>query len=326
MKLIKLFISLTFAILASLISSKKVLKNTPQEKSECCLSKATKQKYLSMIKQISSKLPNKVDCLSSATFTPLLSDEEVFISKDCCRKVLKYLDFIEMNFQDDSDAVIDAKENMISKNEDFLKRISSLKKNLLEYKDVTLRESQLYSNILRNSKIIKGKEEAKLLKNWIDVNRDYKFVLCYSSELHDKSVTTFHNRCDQKGAWITLVESEYGERFGGFSNNPLYSNNNYVNSNGQSEFLYSLTKQKKISIDTNFVYSTYNGSNYFPTFGGGHDLYLSSDCFNNNSSYTNLQHTYGTKMNFDDKRSFLAGNYNFKVRKIEVYIVREVIN
>jgi len=68
--------------------------------------------------------------------------------------------------------------------------------------------------------------------------------------------------------------------------------------------------------------STYDGSNYHATFGGGHDLYLCDNCNTTNSSYTNLGHSYtleGFTYGNQDTKDFLAGSYNFTVTEIEVY-------
>ena len=51
--------------------------------------------------------------------------------------------------------------------------------------------------------------------------------------------------------------------------------------------------------------------------GGGHDLYLSDNCNANNSSYSNLSHSYGN--NQGGNTTSLAGSYNFVVDEIEVF-------
>jgi len=73
---------------------------------------------------------------------------------------------------------------------------------------------------------------------------------------------------------------------------------------------------------SNTAYSVYDGSNYGPTWGGGHDLYLCDNCNTTNSSYTNLGYTYtleGYTYGNQDCKDFLAGSYNFTVSEIEVY-------
>ena len=63
----------------------------------------------------------------------------------------------------------------------------------------------------------------------------------------------------------------------------------------------------------------YSGTNYGFTMGGGHDLYLSDNCHINNSSYSNLSHSYGK--NQGGNKTSLAGSKNFVVDDIEVFEV-----
>jgi len=69
-------------------------------------------------------------------------------------------------------------------------------------------------------------------------------------------------------------------------------------------------------------YSCYDGSNYGPTFGGGHDLYLCDNCNIYNSNYSNLGHSYnlnGYVYGSTQIKNFLAGSYNFMVSEIEIF-------
>jgi len=61
--------------------------------------------------------------------------------------------------------------------------------------------------------------------------------------------------------------------------------------------------------------STYNASNYGPTFGGGHDFYLCDNCNQSAGSYSN----FGTNYTAPKDTSMLAGAYNFTVKDYEVF-------
>ena len=67
----------------------------------------------------------------------------------------------------------------------------------------------------------------------------------------------------------------------------------------------------------NGIYDHYN---YGPTFGGGHDLYITSDGL---TGYTNLGHAYlpptGYTYGQNNAKNFLAGTYNFRVSEYEVF-------
>ena len=68
----------------------------------------------------------------------------------------------------------------------------------------------------------------------------------------------------------------------------------------------------------------YCDNRYGPTFGGGHDLYLSDNCNTNNDSFSNFPFTYNLEgpvkytKNQEDYATF-TGKYRFKVTDYEVF-------
>ena len=60
-------------------------------------------------------------------------------------------------------------------------------------------------------------------------------------------------------------------------------------------------------------------------FGRGHDFRISSNCNQNNESYSNFGYTYqlpdNISLNSDEAKAYLAGSYQFKVSEVEVYKV-----
>ena len=94
--------------------------------------------------------------------------------------------------------------------------------------------------------------------------------------------------------------------------------NRYIKSS--KAFLFSLNSNVKMMSTKHPQYSAYNGANYGPTFGGGHDLYIVNNCRHSRSSYTNLGHSYNVPSRFSSqKRNLLAGSYNFYCAEYEVY-------
>lgn len=71
------------------------------------------------------------------------------------------------------------------------------------------------------------------------------------------------------------------------------------------------------------TYSIYDDSGYGPTFGGGHDFYIANASNTNQSSYSNLGHSYleptGNGYSSTQAKNYLAGSYNFQVKEIEVF-------
>lgn len=178
-----------------------------------------------------------------------------------------------------------------------------------------LPEFQNKSKIILNSEI-------NLLKEWI--GKEFTMELLYSSDIHPKNVRFFHEKCDNIPDTITVVESEYGRRFGGFTKMVWKSCELDEFSRGDgTDFIFSLTKKAMFRNNKNFDQAIWNYANYFPCFGGGCDLQLYYNCFDNNGATTNFQHSYGVGCVLDeDRRTYLAGNNNFKVFRLEIFRLR----
>jgi hypothetical protein len=63
--------------------------------------------------------------------------------------------------------------------------------------------------------------------------------------------------------------------------------------------------------------SIYLYSNYGPTFGGGHDLYISDNSNINNDSYSVFPGSYGK--NEGAQKSELTKTYHFTVKRYQVF-------
>ena len=70
-------------------------------------------------------------------------------------------------------------------------------------------------------------------------------------------------------------------------------------------------------------YSIYNNPSYGPTFGGGHDIYISNYASSNRNSYSNLGYTYSPPSGYSSgstfAKTFLAGTYDFTPDEIETF-------
>ena len=71
-------------------------------------------------------------------------------------------------------------------------------------------------------------------------------------------------------------------------------------------------------------YSIYCGSGYGPTFGGGHDIYISNFASYPSKSYSNLGHTYSPPSGYSFPstfaQTFLAGTkYYFTPDEVETF-------
>ncbi len=127
-----------------------------------------------------------------------------------------------------------------------------------------------------------------------------------------QDASAFHAAADGKGRTFTVVRDyATGNIYGGY--NPQ-SWNSYEGYHYASDgWLFNLTQG--VQQTQQYVYQTYNASNYGPTFGGGHDIYIDN---NLSYSYANA-HTYGngstnilgqpgfTQVNLSDIEVFTIG-------------------
>ena len=171
-------------------------------------------------------------------------------------------------------------------------------------------------NILfEKSTIIENDSERQLLETFIKENDKTKIninpVLLFKSSVDGDDSQKFHQKCDFRGATITLVRRT-GRRFGGY--NSLSWDKNLGNYLAKGDnFLFSFDTRKYYKNISGANHSYHNGG-YGPTFGGGHDLYISNQCMSN-------QNSYSSKSNYDMSSSYElnGGVQKFKVLDYEVF-------
>ena len=101
--------------------------------------------------------------------------------------------------------------------------------------------------------------------------------------------------------------------------------------NDSKAFLFSLVnkpgwapvKLSQSGQNSSGKYSTFFRSSYGPTFGGGHNIYISNYASSNSYSYSNLGYTYSPPSGYSYTstfaKTFLAGTYNFTPDEVETF-------
>ncbi|EFC50838.1 predicted protein [Naegleria gruberi] len=139
----------------------------------------------------------------------------------------------------------------------------------------------------------------------------------------------FHEKCDNQGATLTIIKSEFGKIFGGFSSQNWKSN--YEFACDDAAFLFKLEKLNGSYHITKFnvkqdqkQQAIYNHPHYLPTFGN-HDIYIADDCNRNSKSFSNFGTTYELPCGMEPQsfkaNTYLAGTNTFKVTEIEVFTI-----
>ena len=133
----------------------------------------------------------------------------------------------------------------------------------------------------------------------------------------------FHDKCDDKGATVTLIRSTGGFVFGGFADK-LWTSSVGFYCKSDKAFFFSLNipsneiEPTNIRINKNKRSSgMFHGFSCGPTFGGSYYLYISYDANNNMNSRSNLGNTY--ELLPGQNSTFLVGSKTFKVSCIEVF-------
>ena len=66
-------------------------------------------------------------------------------------------------------------------------------------------------------------------------------------------------------------------------------------------------------------YAIYRLPNFGPTFGGGFDIVIKDNANSNTKSYTNFGTAYSVPGGIKDRKTILAGTYNFTPDEVEVF-------
>merc|ERR1711937_341897 len=136
----------------------------------------------------------------------------------------------------------------------------------------------------------------------------------------------FHSRCDDQGPTLTVFKSPEGYIYGGYTQASWREvGGNYVED--WKAWLYWIKckqgipeRKMNVRTDGNQVHAIYPHNSYGPTFGGGHDIYISDDMHN---GYVNWGSSYPLPSGYDN--SFLTGvggaQTHQMASEIEVYKV-----
>ncbi|CAF1026144.1 unnamed protein product [Adineta steineri] len=161
-------------------------------------------------------------------------------------------------------------------------------------------------------------EQQQKLNEFYGTN-EQRWQLIYKGTRDGFDASTFHRLCDNQGPTITVVRSTGGYLFGGYASQSWNSTNTYTNA--LNSFLFLLTNANG-SQPTKFLYNN-NGHGLHghvsqgPTFGGGHDLHISSGSNINTNSYCNLGHSYANTLSLG--QNTFTGAKTFQTNEIEVF-------
>jgi hypothetical protein len=139
----------------------------------------------------------------------------------------------------------------------------------------------------------------------------------------------FHNRCDGIANTLSVIKSEHGNVFGGFTEKEWRSDNNNNNNEWTEDpnaFIISLVNKENEAFKAKNFNNGQNAiscsSSRGPTFGAGVDFYIATDSNANKASLSNFGKSY-KHSNFlygtENAKNILAGSSHFATTEIEVF-------
>ncbi|PFX11604.1 uncharacterized protein LOC111319474 [Stylophora pistillata] len=170
-----------------------------------------------------------------------------------------------------------------------------------------------------DSVILTNEEHRSVLNRWLSP-QDGKWKLLFRGSRDGFEAQTFHSKCDNRGPTVTIVKSG-NYIFGGFSEKSWDSSGRWFRCS--QAFLFSMVNTNglgptKLQLFDNHEHAIYCETSCGPTFGEGHDLYISGDANVNSSSFACLGNSYQCPTG-QVAETFLAGSGNFTVTDYEVF-------
>ncbi|XP_032224429.1 uncharacterized protein LOC5500053 [Nematostella vectensis] len=145
--------------------------------------------------------------------------------------------------------------------------------------------------------------------------------LCYRAGSHGWAASTFHSYCNNMGPTVTIVKTS-SYIFGGYTDQSWTGCNCWKSSSKSFMFtIYNTFGYKPAKLPLRYSphgHAIYDNYGYGPTFGGGHDLYITNYPDRNTNSYSS--HTYDRpRWCTSDSCDVLAGSTSFYLSDIEVF-------
>ncbi|CAF0961162.1 unnamed protein product [Rotaria sordida] len=174
--------------------------------------------------------------------------------------------------------------------------------------------------LFSNGTLLQQEHKKKLNEFYGTINQQW--VLIYKASCNGFDTNAFNSRCNHQGPTMTIIQSKNNYLFGGYTAIP-WTSDNYSYRNDATAFLFTLTNPHNIPptkyiINPNKTqYAVYHRHDYGPTFGSGHDIFLTNASNSNILNYTEFPGSY---LDTTGKgNATFTGARNFTVCDIEVF-------
>ncbi|CAF2666924.1 unnamed protein product [Rotaria sp. Silwood2] len=171
-----------------------------------------------------------------------------------------------------------------------------------------------------NGTLLQQEHKKKLNEFYSKTNQ--KWVLIYKASCDGFDTNAFNSRCNNQGPTMTIIQSKNNYLFGGYTAIP-WASDKYAYKNDATAFLFTLTNPHNIPPTKYIInpdktgYAVYHHHGSGPTFGSGHDIFLTNASNSNILNYTEFPGSY---LDTTGKgNTTFTGGRNFTVCDIEVF-------
>ncbi|TNV76722.1 hypothetical protein FGO68_gene2490 [Halteria grandinella] len=180
------------------------------------------------------------------------------------------------------------------------------------------------TNEIRKSILINNEKQIELLLEGLQCKK-FKLELLMRGSKDGFRATTFHERCDSKGPTLSVIKSESGRIFGGYTAVSWSIVSDPRNDGKEDPLAFIFT------FDNSYIHRPqpyrwgvcHNGKNLCWFGRGIRDLCIEDECDKNYESRSNLGYNYYAvnKIAYGEQRAktWLAGTETFRVSEIEVF-------
>ena len=184
----------------------------------------------------------------------------------------------------------------------------------LSEKENKLKNSEVNEKNIIKSKILQSNED-KLIISFFNKTENITFNLLYRASEDGDNSKVYHNKCDNTGPNLTLIQTKDGYRFGGYSSVNIQSLSG-VPVKDDNAFVFSLDKKRKY-IPKDSSGALHMNGGFGPIFGKNWPNYafIINRC---DFLSDNIHHCFECE-NYGIKENELAGKKDIKVNEIEVF-------
>jgi hypothetical protein len=155
--------------------------------------------------------------------------------------------------------------------------------------------------------------------------RAHLFKLLYRGSRDGFRASDFHSRCDGHSPTVTVILSENGSIFGGYTPQAWHALDKFIADLSRKSFIFTLKNPHNLEprifplLKEHLDHALYGKADRGPCFGYGHNIGVVNNCNASPSNYTGY---FGTTYSNDtelDRETLLTGGEWFQVQEIEVF-------